>query len=118
MQDSTTPTPGTAGVIDNGPGAHVASTRTRPRSALGRSHRSAVTPISWRALARCRGVDPEIFHPAPEDDGAEAKAICALCPVREACLEDALMRREKDGVWGGLTARERRRVIRQRRKSA
>jgi len=62
--------------------------------------------------------DPEIFHPSDEDDGAEAKAICAECPVREACLEYALTTREKEGVWGGMTARERRRVLRQRRKSA
>ena len=73
---------------------------------------------SWRDQARCRGVDPDIFHPSDEDDGLEAKAICAVCPVREACLEFALTAREKDGVWGGLTARERRRVLRQRRKTA
>ena len=73
---------------------------------------------AWRDQARCRGVDPDIFHPSDEDDGAAAKAICAQCPVREPCLEYALAAREKDGVWGGLTARERRRVLRQRRKSA
>ena len=34
---------------------------------------------TWRNLARCRGVDPEIFHPVNDDDGAdEAKAICAV----------------------------------------
>ena len=60
-----------------------------------------------------------IFHPLSDEDAAEdAKAICELCPVREACLEYAISAREKDGVWGGLTARERRRVIRQRRRSA
>jgi WhiB family redox-sensing transcriptional regulator len=73
---------------------------------------------AWRALARCRGVDPAVFHPVNEDDGDEAKAICALCPVREPCLEYAVTAREKDGIWGGLTARERRRLIRQRRRSA
>jgi WhiB family transcriptional regulator, redox-sensing transcriptional regulator len=73
---------------------------------------------TWRDQARCRGVDPEIFHPNEDDDGLAAKAICAQCPVREACLEYALASREKEGVWGGLTARERRRVLRQRRKSA
>ena len=39
------------------------------------------------------------------------RPICAACPVREACLEHALAVREKHGVWGGLTERERRRVI-------
>jgi WhiB family redox-sensing transcriptional regulator len=75
---------------------------------------------SWRELARCRGVDPEVFYPVSDDDDAaeEAQSICALCPVREACLEYALTAREKEGVWGGLTERERRRVLRRRRKSA
>jgi WhiB family redox-sensing transcriptional regulator len=35
-----------------------------------------------------------------------------------ACLEYALTVREKAGVWGGATERERRRMIRQRRRSA
>jgi WhiB family redox-sensing transcriptional regulator len=53
-----------------------------------------------------------------EEDAEEAKAICGLCPVRQPCLEHALVNREREGVWGGLTDRERRRLIRQRRKSA
>ena len=75
---------------------------------------------TWRDQARCRGIDPQVFHPPEEDDAAadEAKSICALCPVREPCLEYAIATREKEGVWGGLTARERRRLIRQRRRSA
>ena len=75
---------------------------------------------SWREFARCRGVDPEVFYPVSDDDEAadEAKSICALCPVREPCLEFALSTREKNGVWGGLTERERRRVLRRRRKTA
>lgn len=75
---------------------------------------------SWRALARCRGADPELFHPAEDDEIAEdaARAVCVLCPVREPCLEYALTARERDGVWGGVTARERRRILRHRRKSA
>ena len=53
-----------------------------------------------------------------DEDAGEAKAICAQCPVRQACLEYALTNRERDGVWGGATERERRRIIRQRRKTA
>ena len=73
---------------------------------------------TWRDRAACRGLDPEIFYPVSEEDAAEAKSICASCPVREPCLEYALANRERDGVWGGATERERRRMIRQRRKSA
>lgn len=76
-------------------------------------------PSNWRVLGRCRGVDTDIFYPLDdEDEGLEAKRICALCPVREACLEHAIAHREKVGVWGGLTARERRRVIRRRRRAS
>jgi WhiB family redox-sensing transcriptional regulator len=38
--------------------------------------------------------------------------------VREACLEFALETREAEGIWGGTTGRERRRILRQRRKTA
>ncbi|HWG75033.1 MAG TPA: WhiB family transcriptional regulator [Acidimicrobiales bacterium] len=74
--------------------------------------------IVWRQRAACRGVDPDIFFPVSDEEAEEAKAICAGCSVREACLEYALANREYDGVWGGATERERRRLIRQRRKSA
>ena len=73
---------------------------------------------NWREWARCRGVDPEIFYPPEEDEGLDAKEICAGCPVREVCLDHALNRREKIGVWGGMTERERRRMLRQRRKAS
>ena len=63
-------------------------------------------------------MDPDIFYPASDEEAEEAKAICAQCPVRQACLEYALANRERDGVWGGATERERRRLVRQRRKTA
>lgn len=78
--------------------------------------------ISWRAKAACRGLDPTIFYPATDEDDdpdvLAAKAVCDVCPVREACLEHALGFREKEGIWGGATERERRRIIRRRRRSA
>jgi WhiB family redox-sensing transcriptional regulator len=74
--------------------------------------------LSWRQRAACRGVDPDVFYPATDEEAEEAKAVCAVCSVREACLEYALNNRERDGVWGGATERERRRMLRQRRKSA
>jgi WhiB family redox-sensing transcriptional regulator len=73
---------------------------------------------TWRQHAACRGLDPDIFYPPSDEEAEEAKAVCAECPVRQPCLEHALSHRERDGVWGGLTERERRRIIRQRRKSA
>jgi WhiB family redox-sensing transcriptional regulator len=75
---------------------------------------------AWRKRSACRGIDPDVFYPVSEaeEDAAEAKAICEECPVRESCLEHALANREREGVWGGTTERERRRILRQRRKSA
>jgi WhiB family redox-sensing transcriptional regulator len=75
----------------------------------------------WRAKAACQGLDPTIFYPPTEDseeEAAAAKAVCAVCPVQEACLEHALGFREREGVWGGCTERERRRIVRQRRRAA
>ncbi|MGZ4691777.1 MAG: WhiB family transcriptional regulator [Acidimicrobiia bacterium] len=83
---------------------------------------SIVPMSSWRDHAACRGVDPSIFHPDDEEEdelaGQEAKAVCFQCPVREACLEHAIAVREKHGIWGGLTSRERRRLIRRRRRAS
>jgi WhiB family transcriptional regulator, redox-sensing transcriptional regulator len=74
--------------------------------------------IVWRELGACRGLEPSIFFPDDDDDAADAKAVCSSCNVRVACLEHALTIREKQGVWGGATERERRRIIRQRRRTA
>lgn len=73
---------------------------------------------SWKVRGACAGLNPEIFFPDNDEVAEEAKSICADCSVRISCLEHALASREKDGVWGGATARERRRIIRQRRRSA
>ncbi len=73
---------------------------------------------TWRNRAACRGIDPDIFFPVTDEEAGPAKAVCDACPVREACLEFALAAREKEGVWGGATERERRRIVRQRRKTA
>lgn len=75
----------------------------------------------WQDHAACRGLDPQIFFPDDDEDetaAASARSICATCRVREACLEYAVGRREPSGVWGGATDRERRRIIRRRRRAA
>jgi len=53
----------------------------------------------------------------PVRDGAaqnRAKAVCTACPVRLQCLVYALDQREWFGVWGGMTERERRALLRRR----
>jgi WhiB family transcriptional regulator, redox-sensing transcriptional regulator len=44
----------------------------------------------------------------------QAKAICARCPLQDACLAYALQGQETYGIWGGHTERERRRLLRYR----
>jgi WhiB family redox-sensing transcriptional regulator len=80
----------------------------------------SVRDLSWREVGACKGLEPEVFYPDPDDEteAAVAKAVCTTCSVRVACLEYALNHREKEGVWGGATERERRRIVRQRRRSA
>lgn len=61
----------------------------------------------------------DLFFPATETGAlgaarvAEAKAVCAGCPVRVTCLADALVRESPSaryGVYGGLSAGERGRL--------
>ncbi|HET9730737.1 MAG TPA: WhiB family transcriptional regulator [Acidimicrobiia bacterium] len=83
--------------------------------------RSPVLPtrVDWMEEAACRAIDTDIFFPSSDADAAAAKAVCATCPVREACLEHALETRPApEGIWGGLTHIERHRVIRRRQKAA
>ena len=74
--------------------------------------------MTWRAKAACRDLDTDIFFPDAEDDVAPALEVCASCPVREACLEFALSTRQHDGVWGGTTEAERKRIRRRRQTAA
>lgn len=66
---------------------------------------------SWAAMAACA-------HSSPDDlfvQGAAqraARAVCYGCPVRISCLADALDNRVPFGVWGGMTERERRALLR------
>lgn len=67
----------------------------------------------WRSRAACGDVDLNIFFPASDggSDVARAKAVCAGCPVCGRCLDEAL-RRIPEGIAGGLTAAERRTLVR------
>jgi WhiB family redox-sensing transcriptional regulator len=69
---------------------------------------------AWTAQAACRGTDTEIFYPVTPDEEAEALSICATCPVRAQCLDDAIRNREIYGIWGGTTPEQRRRIRRER----
>jgi WhiB family redox-sensing transcriptional regulator len=72
----------------------------------------------WRERARCRGLGYELFFPESEEapEAEEAKAICAECEVAAQCLAYAVAAKEEYGIWGGMTARERRSARRRSRK--
>lgn len=72
----------------------------------------------WQDHAACRQVPVELFFPPIEQEVEEAKAMCAICEVRQPCLEFALAAGERFGVWGGLSPQERRSLIAKRRSRA
>ena len=73
----------------------------------------ARTAHDWAALAACNRADPdELFVTGAAQN--RAKAVCMSCPVRAECLADALDNRVEFGVWGGMTERERRAVLKRR----
>lgn len=49
----------------------------------------------------CRREDPELWFAEAPADLEFAKTLCNTCPLREACLQGAIDRREPWGVWGG-----------------
>lgn len=70
---------------------------------------------AWQRDAACAGMDTNIFFAEKGQRLDEAKATCAPCPVKRECLECAIRNRERNGVWGGLTPKQRRSVIRIRK---
>ena len=67
----------------------------------------------WSSKAACRSSEPDQLFVAGADQH-KAKAICATCPVRTECLAEALDNRIEWGVWGGMTERERRALLRRK----
>lgn len=67
----------------------------------------------WADHAACRDGDPDALFVQGAAQN-RAKAICMGCPVRTECLADALDHRIEFGVWGGMTERERRALLRRR----
>jgi WhiB family transcriptional regulator, redox-sensing transcriptional regulator len=79
----------------------------------------------WRDDSACQDVDTELFFPVGKTGPAvpqieAAKAICAQCEARAACLHFAVTTNQEYGVWGGTSEEERlqlRRAWRTRQKT-
>lgn len=79
-------------------------------------------PFSPGEWTPCQTTDPELFFPEPKGPVAtarEAKALCGQCParVRDACLAYALTS-QVEGIWGGTSGKERRKLRQQIRAAA
>ncbi|KOG13812.1 MULTISPECIES: WhiB family transcriptional regulator [Streptomyces] len=67
----------------------------------------------WMVSASCRTVHPDdLFVEGAAQN--QAKALCTGCPVKAECLAHALDGRIEHGVWGGMTERERRALLKRR----
>lgn len=62
--------------------------------------------LLWMKRAACQGEDPDLFFESPGE--LQAKAICRDCPVEADCYQFAVDECIDYGVWGGMTASERR----------
>lgn len=60
----------------------------------------------WEDSAACRagGTDPDEFFVDRTTNAAAARGVCLGCPVKGECLDAALARDERFGVWGGVQA--------------
>lgn len=67
----------------------------------------------WAVRGSCRNTDPDALFVQGAAQN-RAKAVCLGCPVRTECLADALDHRIEFGVWGGMTERERRALLKRR----
>ncbi|MFD4577890.1 WhiB family transcriptional regulator [Streptomyces sp. NPDC058417] len=67
----------------------------------------------WTDRAKCRLSDSDSLFADGADQSA-AKSVCHACPVRTECLAHALDHRIEHGIWGGMTERERRALLRRR----
>ena len=66
----------------------------------------------WRSFSACADGTVEFITVRKNVDIAAAKEICATCKVTDECLDYSLRTQQLRGVWGGLTAAERRSLIR------
>ena len=66
---------------------------------------------NWMARGRCKDMDPALFFPSDSIGVRSAQRVCVDCTVRLSCLRFALAQRINDGVWGGTSERQRRRLL-------
>ena len=88
-----------------GTGASSAAPLRNPRSSTWHEDR-----VEWVSKALCRDGNPDDLFVRGAAQ-RKAAAICRHCPVALECLADALDNRIEFGVWGGMTERQRRALL-------
>lgn len=78
---------------------------------LSRVQRGLSSGAHWTEYSLCKETDPEAFFPEKGGETKSAKKVCSRCIARVACLDYALEAKERFGVWGGLSERERRKML-------
>jgi WhiB family transcriptional regulator, redox-sensing transcriptional regulator len=63
-------------------------------------------------------MDTKVWFAARGQKTEAAQEICSTCRVRAQCADEALVRTEKFGIWGGRSEREGRQERHRRRRSA
>ena len=92
---------------------------------ISRLPRPVLSEWEGQNQGACRELPSEMFfHPDGErgprraNREATAKAVCATCPVIEACRKHALAVQEPYGIWGGLSEDDRTRIIEQNERAS
>lgn len=88
----------------------INSTSTESGAARDRD-RAGGLQVDWANKGRCVSDDPDALFVRGAAQ-QNAKVVCQKCPVIAECLADALDNRTEFGVWGGMTERERRAMLR------
>ncbi len=71
---------------------------------------AAAGGAEWTTRAVCATQDPDLLFVTGAAQ-REAAKLCRGCPVKLECLADALDNKVEFGVWGGLTERQRRALL-------
>jgi WhiB family redox-sensing transcriptional regulator len=65
-------------------------------------------PGEWVERGVCAQIGGDVWYPEIGESKVTAKRMCARCDVIQQCAEYAIKTRQQEGVWGGMSPRERR----------
>lgn len=84
---------------------------------MGRHRIQIQADTEWMASGNCRTVDPSTMFGEDAHEVKLAQEVCEGCVVRITCLDYALTTRQDHGVWGGISERGRRKILRERNRA-